>query len=84
MVERDGDQQLVMAELKAPAGAFLVLELEADITSSQVTALFRITTRLLGVRSCSDLACWPVEYLQERVLLRLSPDEQRTWRRATK
>ncbi len=85
MVEGNASgEQLVMAELKAPSGAFLLLELEPGVSPEQVRALFHITVRLAGVQSCSDLSMVPVELLNERVLMRLSPAEQRAWKRATK
>lgn len=72
-----------MAEQKAPTGAFLLLELELDVTPKMVTAIFAFTTRLPGVRAACDLSLVPLELLNERILLRLGPEDQRAWERAT-
>lgn len=71
-----------MVELKAPTGAFLLLELE-PLTPREVTEIFARLARQWGVRSVCDLATIPIELLHERVLLRLSPEEQQVWARAT-
>lgn len=73
-----------MAYLKAPAGAFLLVELETDLDPQQVAGVFRIVSRLAGVSAACDLATIPLELLDERVLLHMEPDERRAWERATR
>ena len=73
-----------MAEQKAPTGAFLLLELEPDITPELVTAIFHIAVRLPGVHSACDLSLVSLELLNERVLLRLGDEDQRAMERTTR
>ncbi len=73
-----------MAEVKAPIGAFLLLELEPGLHASRLAGLYHNVTLLPGVRSCSDLSLVPMELLQERILMRLSPEEMQVWLKATR
>jgi len=70
-----------VAEFQAPLGQFLLLELEPGLNPGRIADVFCNVTLLDGVRSCSDLASIPIEGLAERVMLRLSPDEQQLWLR---
>jgi hypothetical protein len=73
-----------MPELQAPLGAFFLVELDPGLHPSRVEGLYCNITDLPGVRSCADLACISIELLNEKVLMRLTPDEQKAWARATR
>jgi len=68
-----------VAELRAPAGAFGYFELDDGLHPSRVAGIFHAVVLLPGVRCCVDLSLVSRELLDERVLLRLSPAEQRLW-----
>lgn len=73
-----------MAQLVAPMGVFLIVELDPAVRPEQVKLIFRMVARLPGVSAVADLATVPLELLAERVLLHLTPEEQRMWQAVVK
>ena len=69
-----------MADLRVPTGVFLLLELE-PLDPAAVGVLAQMFVRMAQVRSVTDLALLPLALLEERVLLRLSPEEQAWFRK---
>lgn len=64
-----------MAELRAPSGVFLLVELEPGLDRSRVNGIFHNVALLPGVHCVSDLAGMPLVFLEERILLHLDPED---------
>jgi hypothetical protein len=75
-----------MAELRIPAGTFLLVELQPDLAQHQTTptGVWAGLRQIAGIKSVSDLSTMPLAALEEQVLMRLSPEEERLFRRAAK
>lgn len=63
------------SELKAPTGKFLMVELRDNLDPRWVAVLFSHITQIDGVDSVCDLAFMPLAFLEDRILLRLDPNE---------
>ena len=73
-----------MAELRVPAGTFLLVELHADLSQhlTTPTGVWASLGQIAGIKCISDLSTMPLAMFEEQVLMRLSPDEQRLVERA--
>jgi hypothetical protein len=72
-----------VSELRVPAGTFLLVELQPDLAQHQTTptGVWVSLRQIAGIKSVSDLSTMPMAALEDQVLMRLSPEEQRLFRR---
>jgi hypothetical protein len=75
-----------VAELQAPTGAFLLVELHADLAQHATTlrGVWAGLRQVAGIKRITDLSYVSIDGLEETVLMRLTLDEQRMFRRARK
>jgi hypothetical protein len=68
-----------MAELRVPAGTFLLVELHSDLSKHLTTStgVWASLGQVAGIKSISDLSTMPIALFEEQVLMRLSPQEER-------